>query len=149
MSLTRREFIENTTAVAAAAALGLKGARVHGPVDIRLRCIQLSRDLDDIVTLSGEFLIDERRDIFGIQTFREIDLGQVELSLSKIREVLEEGLAPRFIGNHNGQEVRAAGTILPPEDFGRVCIWNHNLKSINHHWCIWIKDSDVEKALGI
>jgi hypothetical protein len=86
-NMTRRKFIQGTTAIAAGAAVGLtvsKGIREHAPVKIRTFFLS-----DDPIVIRGALYADDRRDVFGIRAFDQgKETARVELRLSSVREVV-------------------------------------------------------------
>jgi hypothetical protein len=86
-NMTRRKFIQGTTAIAAGAAVGLtvsKGIREHAPVEIRTFFLS-----DDPVVVQGALYADDRRDVFGIRAFDQgKEMARGEFQLSSVREVV-------------------------------------------------------------
>jgi len=86
-NMTRRRFIQGTTAIAAGAAVGLaasKGIRKHGPVEIRTFFLS-----PDPLVIQGALYADERRDVFGIRAFdKGREAIRAELRLSSVRKAV-------------------------------------------------------------
>jgi hypothetical protein len=88
--VTRRKFIQGTTALAASAAVGIPmtGAfREYGPVELKLMFFSRVPTI-----IQGSVFSDEGKDIFGINAFfyntRE-KTGTATMSLTKIRKIVE------------------------------------------------------------
>lgn len=104
--LTRRKFIQGTTALVAAAGVGIpisEGLREHGPVDLKFLFFS-----NEPMIIRGSVFSDEKKDVFGINAFfynTHQKTGTATMSLTRIREIVKSrssGIVRLSMKNEDG-----------------------------------------------
>lgn len=141
-NVTRRNFIQGATVLAAGAAVGIpayRGLKEHGPIDLRMYIFSKDPIIIKVMAFS-----DEKKDLFGIRAFGH--KVEMRMLLSKVKKVME----PRFFAVSGAAEFEAEDGVIER----RAMIISRNGDDITFHAAdsmesapLWVKISDVQRVL--